>query len=66
MLKKKVTKNAFFFLSRAPSHHGWTFNLQFLNELKHMFHLSKTMFGVVHFRFRLVFIKLYSFVQQKA
>ena len=28
--------------------------------------LSKTVGEVLHFRFRLVFIKLYNFVQQKA
>ena len=62
MLKKfpsdqaNVTKNAFFILLRAPTHHNFTFNSQFLYELKHMVHLSKTMGGIFHFRFRLVFI----------
>ena len=46
------TKNAPFFLSRAPTHHSFTFNLQFLNELKHKVHLSKTVCGIFHFRFR--------------
>ena len=48
MLKKfpsdkiNVTKNALFYLSRAPTHHSFTFNLQFLQELKHRDLLSKT------------------------
>ena len=43
MLKKfpsdkiNVTKDALFFLSQAPTHHSFTFNLQFLYKLKHMF-----------------------------
>ena len=38
MLKKcssdkiNVTKNALFFLSKAPTHHSFTFNLQFAGE----------------------------------
>ena len=28
------TKNSLFFLSRAPNHHSFTFDLQFLYELK--------------------------------
>ena len=57
MLKKfpsdKITgtKNAFFFLSRAPTHHSFTFNLRFLYELKHKVRLSKTVCGTFHFRF---------------
>ena len=72
MLKKSssdkinVTKNALFFLSRAPTHQSFTFNLQFLYELKHKTHLSKNMRGTFHFRFRLGFIKGYIFLQQKA
>ena len=66
MLKKcpsdkiNVAKYALFFLSRALSHHKFTFNLQFLYELKHKFHLSKTVCGIFYFLFRLVFIKVYS------
>ena len=60
------TKNALFFLSRAPTHHSFTFNLWFLYELKHKVRLSKTMCGIFHFRFRFVFIKVYIFVQQNA
>ena len=62
---QNVTKNALFFLSRAPAHHSFTFNLQFLSELKHKVCLSKTVFGIFHFRF-LVFIKVYIFVQENA
>ena len=60
------TKNALFFLSRAVSRHSFTFNLQFLYELKHKVRLSKTMCGILHFRFRLVFIIFYILVQQNA
>ena len=60
------TKNVLFFLSRAPTHHSFTFNLQFLCELKHKVRLSKTVCGIFHFRFRFVFIKVYAFVQQNA
>ena len=56
------TKNAHFFLSRAPTHHSFTFDLRFLYELKHNVRLSKTVCGIFHFRF--VFIKVYIFVQQ--
>ena len=57
MLKKYFlwTKNAYFFLSRAPTHHSFTFNLQFLYELKHKVHLSETVCGIFHFRFRFRF-----------
>ena len=57
-------KNALFFLWRAATHHSFTFNLQFLYELKHKVRLSKTACGISHFRFRFVFIKVYIFVQQ--
>ena len=60
------TKNALFFLSRAPTHHSFTFNLRFLYELKHKVRLSKTECGIFHFRFCFVFIKVYIFVQQNA
>ena len=40
------TKNALFFLSRAPTHHSFTFNLRFLYELKHKVRLSKTVCGI--------------------
>ena len=72
MLKKSPsnkingTKNAVLFLSQALTHHSFTFNLQFLYELKHKVRLSKFVFGIFHFRFRFVFIKVYIFVQQNA
>ena len=72
MLKKfpsdkiNCTKNALFFLSRAPTHHSFTFYLQFLYEVKHKVCLFKTACGIFYFRFRFVFIKVYIFVQQKA
>ena len=57
-------KNSLFFLSRAPTHHSFTFNAQFIYELKHKDRLYKTLSGIFHFRFRFVFIKVYIFVQQ--
>ena len=48
------TKNALFFLSRAPTHHSFTYNLRFLYEMKHKACLCKT------------FFKVYNFVQQNA
>ena len=40
--KTMLPKIALFFLSRAPNHHSFTFNSQFLNELKHKARLSKS------------------------
>ena len=54
--KEKVTKNALFFLLRAPAHHSYTFNSRFLYELKHNVRLSKSMRGIFNFRFCFVFI----------
>ena len=71
MLKKfpsdkiNVRENDLFFLSRAPIHHTFTFHSQFLYVLKHMVHLSKVVCCIFHFRFCLVFIKVYIFAQQK-
>ena len=62
--KMNGTKNALLFLSRAPNHHGFNFNLRFLNELKLKVRLSKTVHGIFHFGFSFVFIKVYIFVQQ--
>ena len=59
--KVNGTKNALFFLSQAPSHHSFTFNLQSLYELNHKFRLSKTVCEIFHFRFHFVFIKVYNF-----
>ena len=58
------TKNALFFLSWATTHHNFTFNLQFLYELKHKIFFSKSVCGIFLFRFRFVFIKVFIFVQQ--
>ena len=58
------TKNFLCFLSRAPTHHSFTFNLRFLYELKQKGRLSETVSGIFHFWFRSVFIKVYIFVQQ--
>ena len=54
--KINLTKNANFFLSQAPTHHSFTFNLRFLYELKHKFCLSKIVCGIFHFRFHFVHI----------
>ena len=59
---KKIT----LFLSRAPTHHSFTFNLWFIYELRHKVRLSKTVRGIFYFRLRFVFIKVYIFVQQIA
>ena len=64
--KIKVTKNALFFLSRAPTHHSFTFNLRCLYELKRKVFLSKTLCGIFNFRFRFIFVKVYIFVLQDA
>ena len=66
--KANVTINALFFLSRTPTHHNhsFIFNLKFLYKLNHMENLSKTGYGIFHFQFLFVVIKLYIFVQQKA
>ena len=50
----------------SSNHHNFTFNMRFLYELKHKVHLSKTVCGIFHFRFRFVYIKVYFFVQQNA
>ena len=63
---KNGTKNALFFLWRAPTHHSFTCNLQFLYELKHNLHLSKTVCVIYHFQFNFVFIKVYILFQQNA
>ena len=60
--KTNGTKNALFFLSRALTHHSFTFNLRFLHELKHKAVLSKTMCEIFEFQFRFAFIKVYIFV----
>ena len=64
-INANVTKNALFLLSQSPTHHSFTFNSQFIYELKQKVHLSKTVYEILHFRFRLAFIKFYIFVRQK-
>ena len=60
------TKNALFFLSRAPTHRSFTFNFLLLYGLKYKVRHSKTVRGIFHFRFCFVFIKVYIFVQENA
>ena len=43
--------NTLVFFLRAPTHYSFNLNSQFLYELKHMVHLSKTICGILHFRF---------------
>ena len=62
--KKNGAKNALFFLSQAPTHHSYTFNLRFLYQLKHKVRPSKTVCGIFHFQFQFVLIRVYIFVQQ--
>ena len=64
--KLSCTKNALFFLSRAPTHHSFTFNLRFLYELKRKVCLFEIVWGMFHIRFRFLFIKVYFLVQQNA
>ena len=56
--------NALIFLLQAPTHHSFTFNLQFLYEPKHKVQLSKTL--CIHFWLCFVCIKVYIFVPQNA
>ena len=59
------TKNALFFLSQTPTHHTFTFNLRFLYGLmRHKVCRSKILWGIFHFEFRFVFIKVNIFIQQ--
>ena len=53
-------------VSRAPTHHDFTFDSRFLYELQHIIRLSKRVCWIFRFRNRLDFIKVYVFVQQKA
>ena len=63
--QNKRYKNALFFLSQRPPHYSFTFDSRLLYELKHKVRLSRSVCGIFHFQFRLVFIKVYIFVQQK-
>ena len=56
------TKNAPFFLSRALTHHSFTFDLRFLHELKHKVRHSKTVCRIVHFWFIFLFIYYFYFI----
>ena len=62
--KTNGTKNALFFLWRAPPHHSFTFNLRFFYELKPKVCLSKDVCGIFHFQFRFVFINVKSLVNK--
>ena len=53
--RKKVTKKMHSFFLQLTS---FAFNSQFLHELKDKVRLSKSVWGIFHFRFRLVFIKV--------
>ena len=55
--QNKHYKKCTLFLSRVPTHHSFTINSHLLYELRHKVHLSKTVCGIFHFLFRLVFIK---------
>ena len=72
MLKKipsdKVSgkKMPSFFFRELQTHRSFTFNLWFLDELKHKVHLSKSVWGIFHFQFHFFFIKVHIFVQQNA
>ena len=55
------TKNALFFLSRAQTHHSFTFDLRFLDELKHKFVSLKlcvgfSIFDSVSFLLKFIFL----------
>ena len=53
-------------LLRAPTHQSFTLNSRFLSELKYKAHPSKSVHNFFYFRFCLIFIKVYSFVQEKS
>ena len=60
--KTNGTKNALFFLSRAPTHHSLLLICDsYVNQTK--VRLSKTVSAIFHFPFRFVFIRVYIFVQ---
>ena len=63
---KDTVKNAPFFLSACYNSSRFTFNSQFLYGLKQMVHPSKSVWGIFHFRFRLVFIKTLYFCSTKS
>ena len=47
--KMNGSKNALIFLLRAPTNHSFSFNLGFLDEVKHKVCLSKTVCGTFNF-----------------
>ena len=49
--KLNVTKKAFFFLSRALTHHSFIFNSRFFSKLQQKVLLSKSVCGISHFWF---------------
>ena len=51
---KKTLQKMNSFLSWAPTHHSFTFNLQCLYQLKQKVHLSKTVWQIFHFQFCLL------------
>ena len=55
------TKNALFFFCDLQfiQFYFYTLKVRFLYELKRKIRLSKTVCGILHFRFRFVFIKVY-------
>ena len=62
---KRYKKYAAFSFASSKSSQFY-FNLRFLYELKHKVRFSKSVCGIFNFLFRLIFIKVYIFVQQKA
>ena len=64
--KVNVTHNAFFFLSRTPTHHSFTFNSLFLYELSIRFVPLKVCARDFPFSTPFVLTKVYFSVQQKS
>ena len=54
--QNKRYRKSLFFLSRAPFHHSFTFDLRFLYELKRKVSLTLCVGLIFHFRFRFAFI----------
>ena len=68
LLSDKIyrTKKVLCFLSRAPTHQSFTFNLWFLYKVKYKVRLSETVCQIIYFSFHFVFITVFSFGQQNA
>ena len=67
--KTNGTKITLFFVLGPPTHHSFTFNLQYLYELKRKVRLSKTLklcMGFSIFDSVSFLLKIYIFVQQNA